>query len=218
MRRHSRERISQLSKCCQESWKSHFETDVRCHSAVSQQSGRKKLPGQNSVWEELHGSRPRKATEIMMLSTESRLNSSGTFSQDSQRCSSVIKSMIFCAIWDKHQKLSQKNILLMSMFNDISCDRNDNKDECLENANIVKTFAGRFGIGQWSFRTIHKELGTTLRNRCCEFAESGHPIFRATTPLSRGSLKSKGRGKLSIHFTADQDTVDTIYRIILSVN
>ena len=51
-----------------------------------------------------------------------------------------------------------------------------------------------------------------------EFAESGHPIFRATTPLSRGKLKSKGRGKLSIHFTADEDTVDTIYRIIISVN
>ena len=31
-------------------------------------------------------------------------------------------------------------------------------------------------------------------------------------------LHCKGRGKLSIHFTADQDTVDTIYRIILSVN
>ena len=51
-----------------------------------------------------------------------------------------------------------------------------------------------------------------------EFAESGHPIFRATTPLSRCALKSKGRGKLSIHFAADQDTIDTIYRIILSVN
>ena len=42
-------------------------------------------------------------------------------------------------------------ILFMSMFNDIFCDRYDNKDECLRNANIVKTFAGRFGIGQWSF-------------------------------------------------------------------
>ena len=51
-----------------------------------------------------------------------------------------------------------------------------------------------------------------------EFAESGHPIFRATTPLSRGILKSNGRGKLSIHFAADQNTIDTIYRIILSVN
>ena len=28
------------SKCCQESWKSYLETDVRCHSAISQQSGR----------------------------------------------------------------------------------------------------------------------------------------------------------------------------------
>ena len=51
-----------------------------------------------------------------------------------------------------------------------------------------------------------------------ESAESGHPIFRATTPLSRGQLNIQGRGKVSIHFTADQDTVDTIYRIILSVN
>ena len=51
-----------------------------------------------------------------------------------------------------------------------------------------------------------------------DFAESGHPTFRATTPLSRSTLKSKGRGKLSIHFAADVDTIDTSYRIILSVN
>ena len=51
-----------------------------------------------------------------------------------------------------------------------------------------------------------------------EFAESGHLTFRATTPLSRSILKSKGRGKLSTHFAADQDTIDTNYRIILSVN
>ena len=50
------------------------------------------------------------------------------------------------------------------------------------------------------------------------FAESGHPIFRATTPLSRGQLKSKGKGKVSIHFSADTDTIDTIHRIIRSVN
>ena len=36
--------------------------------------------------------------------------------------------------------------------------------------------------------------------------------------LSRGQLKSKRKGKVSIHFTADQDTVDTINHIILSVN
>ena len=31
-------------------------------------------------------------------------------------------------------------ILLMSMFNDISCDRKGNKDECLKNADYVKIF------------------------------------------------------------------------------
>ena len=51
-----------------------------------------------------------------------------------------------------------------------------------------------------------------------EFAECGHPTFRATTPLSKGQLQSKGRGKLSIHFAADDFTNDTIFRIILSVN
>ena len=51
-----------------------------------------------------------------------------------------------------------------------------------------------------------------------EFAESGCPIFRATTPVSRGQLKSKGRGKLSIHFAADQETIETIFRTIVSAN
>ena len=37
-------------------------------------------------------------------------------------------------------------------------------------------------------------------------------------PLSRGKLKSKGHGKLSIHFTADYSTIETIFRIIVSVN
>ena len=51
-----------------------------------------------------------------------------------------------------------------------------------------------------------------------EFAESGCPIFRATTPLSRGQLKSKGHGKLLIHCCADQATIETIFRIIVSAN
>ena len=51
-----------------------------------------------------------------------------------------------------------------------------------------------------------------------EFAESGCPIFRATVPLSRGRLKSKGHGKLSIHYAADLETIETIYRMIVSAN
>ena len=51
-----------------------------------------------------------------------------------------------------------------------------------------------------------------------EFAESGYPIFRATRPLSRGRLESKGHGKLSIHNSADLETIETIFRIVTSAN
>ena len=36
--------------------------------------------------------------------------------------------------------------------------------------------------------------------------------------MSRGQLKSKGHEKLSIHFAADELTIETIFRIIISVN
>ena len=92
------------------------------------------------------------------------------------------------------------------------------------------SLARRFGVGQsfigpgsekkWysSENSPQGVWDNIAEQMLLEFAESGHPVFRATTPLSRGTLKSKGRGKLFIHFAADQDTIDTIYRIILSVN
>ena len=95
-------------------------------------------------------------------------------------------------------------ILFMSMFNDISCDRKGDKDECLANAEIVKVLARRFGIGQWSFIGPGSEKkwyssesspqgawDDIAEQMLLEFAESGHSTFRATTPLSRGILKSK---------------------------
>ena len=122
-------------------------------------------------------------------------------------------------------------ILFMSMFNDISCEGKGNKEQCLKDADFVKTFARRFGIGQWSFigpgsekkwypseNSPQGEWDYIAEDMLLKFAESGHPIFRATTPLSRGKLKSKGKGKVSIHFSAEPDTIDTIYRIILSAN
>ena len=122
-------------------------------------------------------------------------------------------------------------ILFMSMFNDISCDRKGNKDECLANAGVVKVLASKFGVGQWSFigpgsekKWYSAENGpqgawdNIAEEMLLEFAESGHPTFRATTPLPRGQLNSKGHGKLSIHFAADEHTIETIFRIILSVN
>ena len=51
-----------------------------------------------------------------------------------------------------------------------------------------------------------------------KFGESTHPVFRSTSPLSRGVLKSKVGGKLSIHYCADFETIETVFRTIISVN
>ena len=166
-----------------------------------------------------------------MESVERQLNASGIFSQDSQRCSPAVKVTDLLSRFGETPETFTGRILFMSMFNDISCDRKDNKDECLRNAESVKVCARRFGIGQWSFigpgsekkwySSENSPQGAwdhIAEEMLLEFAESGHPTFRATTPLSRGILKSKGRGKLSIHFAADQETIGTIFRIIVFAN
>ena len=102
----------------------------------------------------------------------------------------------------------------MSKFNDISFDGKGNEQECVANSKVASIFANKFVIGQWSFIVpgSEKKWFSMKENSpqgiwdhiadkmLLEFAESGCPIFRATTPLSRSDLKSKGHGKLSIHF------------------
>ena len=122
-------------------------------------------------------------------------------------------------------------IIFMSMFNDISRGSRDNKVECESNANLVSLYARRFGAGQRSFFGLGsekkwysmsedspQEWDKMAETMMLTFAESGHPVFRATSPLSRRVLKSKGGGKLSIHCCADLETIKTVFRTIISVN
>ena len=90
----------------------------------------------------------------------------------------------------------------------------------------------RLGAGQWSFHgpgsekrwySFSEDSPQGIWNKIAErmmktLAESGHPVFRATSPLSRGQLKSKGGGQLSIHFCADEETIETVFRTIISVD
>ena len=72
--------------------------------------------------------------------------------------------------------------------------------------------------GILSVKIVHKVFGTKMEEKMMlTFAESGHPVFRATSPLSRGQLKSKSGGKLSIHYCADLETIETVFRTITSV-
>ena len=120
----------------------------------------------------------------------------------------------------------------MSMFNDISWRSKDNEQECELSVKLVSIYARRFSPGKWSFigsgsekkwYSTHEYKPQREWDRVAElmmvkFSESGHPVFRATSPLSRGKLKSKGGGKLSIHFCADQGTIETVFRTFISVN
>ena len=97
-------------------------------------------------------------------------------------------------------------IILVSMFNDISWWSKDNKKERESSVQLVSLYAKRFGAGQRSFLgpgsekkwysfsedSPQGEWDRVAEQMMIKFAESGHPIFRATSPLSRGVLKSKG--------------------------
>ena len=123
-------------------------------------------------------------------------------------------------------------IVFMSMFNDVSWGSKDNEKECESNAQLFSPFAIRFGAGQWSFLgpgsekkwysisadSPQGEWDRIAEKMTLEFGESGHPVFRATSPLSRGHFKSKGGGKLSTHNCADQETIKTVFRTITSLN
>ena len=50
------------------------------------------------------------------------------------------------------------------------------------------------------------------------FAESGHPIFRATSALERGELRSKEKGNTSINFNGSEENIEMILSTITSVN
>ena len=96
----------------------------------------------------------------------------------------------------------------------------------------MSVFAKRFPAGHWSFLgpgsetkwySTDKERPGGKWDKVAElmmikFGQSGHPVFRATNPLSRGMLQSKGGGELSTHFCADGDTIESVFRTIISVN
>ena len=127
----------------------------------------------------LNGSSLRKATETMTESMESRLNSSGTSSQDSQRCSSAVKSQIYWATWEKHQKLSQEEFSLCQCSTTFPVTEKAIKknvwqmpksylcmqgNSVLDSGHLLVQVLKRSGI-LWK-RIAHKEFGIISRIRC----------------------------------------------------
>ena len=95
-----------------------------------------------------------------------------------------------------------------------------NTEKCEMNSVTVANYASRFLLGRWWsllgpgsekkwFGTYSDkpdgDWGRTAERMMLNFAESGHPMFRAASALERGELRSKAKGNTSIHFNGSEE-------------
>ena len=83
------------------------------------------------------------------------------------------------------------------------------------------SFLGPGSEKKWYSTCIDRPQGEwdyVAASMMIRFGESGHRVFRVTSPLFRGTLKSKGGGQFSIHFCVDGETIETVFRTMISVN
>ena len=114
--------------------------------------------------------------------------------------------------------------IFMSMFNDIVWEARGNEGLCENNSKGVAEYARQFFRGHFSFLEPGSEkkwYGSydgipsgywtqTAEIMLLNFEKSGHPIFRCTSALEEGQLRSKDGGKTTIHFTACDENVHTV--------
>ena len=116
-------------------------------------------------------------------------------------------------------------IIFLSMYTDIVWRQRGNRGNCVAKTFNVAAYANKFtrSDGGQFWDLIVRKIGMELSNRVAEsmminFAESGHPMFQATSALGRGEMKSEGGGKKTIHNNGSEGTVELILRTVISVN
>ena len=126
----------------------------------------------------------------------------------------------------------ERRIIFMSMYIDTIWGERGNTEKFETNSFTVANDARRFPLGRghvWDLDRRRKGAGLLLdkpdgkwdkaaQRMMLNFAESGHPFFRATSALERGDMRSKGKGKKSIHFNDGEEIIETILRTIICVN
>ena len=119
----------------------------------------------------------------------------------------------------------------MSMFNDIDRTKKGNDGLCISNLQKVKDQAKRFLQGHWTFLGLGDEKkwhgtlpdtpegtwNSTANLMVEKFKDTGHPVFKSISALSRGILKKKKKADTT-HFNADASNTELLFRIIHSVN
>ena len=115
----------------------------------------------------------------------------------------------------------------MSMFNDIHWKTHD--ENCISIAEKVQNYALKFsqrhwtcvGPGseeQWYGSSSYDQQGewdSTADKMVQRFKETGHPVFKSISALSRGILKEM-KGKSTIHFNGDSTNTELLFQTINS--
>ena len=87
----------------------------------------------------------------------------------------------------------------------------------LDNGHLLVQVLKRSGILEK--RIAHKDLGIISRTKCCWNSQKADILFSVQRFHCPGVFsRAKDIGKLSIHFTADYPTIETVFRIIISAN
>ena len=112
-------------------------------------------------------------------------------------------------------------IIFRSMFNDLSWGYKDNEMECIANSTLVSL--SFFGPGSeirgillvWQ---IPRRLGQSRWIDDDQIQRKQTPSFPCNeSKFPEECSKSNGGGELSRHFCADGDTIETVFRTIISV-
>ena len=122
-------------------------------------------------------------------------------------------------------------IIFMSMFNVLDWTRKGNDGILCFEFRKIKDYAKRFLQGHWTSLGPGDEMmwyGTLLctpegtwNSTATQLVErlkdTGHPVFKSISALSRGILQKKNNWG-TIHFNADASNTELLFRIIYSVN
>ena len=145
---------------------------------------------------------------------ESQWSSSGKYSQGSLHWASSKRFKKNMIELQCEPEQFEGRIIFMSLYNDSKWRKRVNTEKCETNSVTVANNARRFLLGRWSFLGPGSEknwYGTysdksdgiwdkTAERMRLNFAESSHPVFRATSALERGELRSKGKGKKPLNW------------------
>ena len=137
-----------------------------------------------------NGSKLLKATQTLTESVDSRLNSSGIFSQDSIRCSSVKKSNVYCLFQMRHQKNPQEDFFVCRCSTTFFVQQETMRKNVWHILKSYLCMQRKFGTGRWSFIGPGSEKkwffmkedspqgiwDSIAEKMLVEFAESGCPI------------------------------------------